>query len=165
MQKIGKALDRFDVALLNLIQTDNLATAETLAGSVPLSPSAITRRLRRLREQGLVAADVAVLSPALIERRLRAVVGVQLQEHAQDGAIARLRTRLRGLPEVQLCFEVTGTMDLLAVVVTRDMASFNAFADEVFGSDPAIRRYETSFVKREIKDSRFVPLDEDDLAP
>lgn len=164
MQKIGKGLDRFDIALLNLIQADNLATAEALAASVPLSPSAITRRLRRLREQGLIAEEVAVLSQALIERRLRAVVHVQLQEHAEDGAIARLRTRLRDLPEIQLCFEMSGTMDLLALVVTRDMPAFNAFADRVFGSDPAIRRYETSFVKREIKNSRAVPLDERDLA-
>lgn len=163
MHKIGRGLDRFDIALLNLLQTDNLATAEALAGSVPLSPSAITRRIRRLREQGLIAQDVAVLAPGLVERRLRAVVQVQLQEHAEQGAIATLRRRLRDMPEVQVAFEVAGSFDLVAVVVARDMPAFNAFADRVFGSDPAVRRYETSFVKREIKNSRAIPLDDGDL--
>ena len=164
MRRIGRPLDRLDIALLNLLQQDNLATAEALAGLVPLSPSAITRRVRRLREEGLIASDVAVLAPAFVQRRLRAIVQIQLHEHAEQGAIATLR-RLRETSEVQACFEVAGTFDLVALVVARDMSAFNAFADGLFGSDPAIRRYETSFVKREVKDSRFVPLDDDDLAP
>ena len=164
MRRIGRALDRLDVALLNLLQNNNLATAEALAREVPLSPSAITRRVRRLREEGLIASDVAVLAPALVQRRLRAIVQIQLHEHAEQGAIATLRRRLRDVPEVQACFEVAGQVDLVALVIARDMADFNGFADRVFGSDPAVRRYETSFVKREIKDSRFVPLDEDDLS-
>ena len=43
-------MDRFDRLLLNLLQRDAGRTAESLAEDVPLSPSAIARRLRRLRE-------------------------------------------------------------------------------------------------------------------
>jgi Lrp/AsnC family leucine-responsive transcriptional regulator len=71
---MSKTLDKLDVALLNLLQANNVATAETLARDVPLSPSAITRRVRRLRDNGLIAADVAILSDALLGQRLRAVV-------------------------------------------------------------------------------------------
>ena len=42
-------LDRFDRQLLNLVQADSGQTAERLAEQVELSPSAIQRRLRRLR--------------------------------------------------------------------------------------------------------------------
>ena len=48
-------LDRFDIALLNLVQRDDAQTAEGLAEKVPLSPSAIARRLRRLRAEGIIA--------------------------------------------------------------------------------------------------------------
>jgi DNA-binding Lrp family transcriptional regulator len=165
VQKIGRALDRFDIALLNLLQKNNIATAEALAASVPLAASTITRRVRRMREQGLIAEDVAVVSPTLLERRLRAIVHVQFQEHAEDGANERVRTRLKDLPEVQICLEMAGAIDLLVLVVTRDMSSFNRFADSAFASDPAIRRFETSFVKREIKNSRAVSLDDSDIIP
>jgi hypothetical protein len=47
-------LDEFDCQLLNLIQVDAGQTAERLAEQVPLSSSAIQRRLRRLREEGVV---------------------------------------------------------------------------------------------------------------
>ena len=157
-----KTLDSFDVALLNLLQANNVATAEMLARDVPLSPSAITRRVRRLRDSGLIAADIAMVSDAFLDRRLRAVVQVQLSEHAENGAISGLRKRLAEAREVQLCLEISGAFDLALVIVTRDMAEFNAFADEVFGSNPGVRRYEASFVKRQIKNAPAVWLDERD---
>ena len=90
------------------------------------------------------------------------MVQVQLSEHAENGAISGLRKRLAEAREVQLCLEISGAFDLALVIVTRDMAEFNAFADEVFGSNPGVRRYEASFVKRQIKNAPAVWLDERD---
>lgn len=159
---MAKALDRFDVALLNLLQANGIATAEALSRQVPLSPSAIARRIRRLRAEGLIAADVALLAPALIGDRLQAVVQVQLHEHAHEKGLAGLRARLAAAEEVQICLEISGTFDLMLLVVARGMTAFNAFADEVLAGSTAVRRYETSFVKRAVKTSLAVPLDEAD---
>lgn len=161
---MNRKIDRFDIALLNLLQSDNLATAEMLARQVPLSPSAIARRVRGLREEGLIAADVAILAPELTGDRLRAIVQVQAHEHAEEKGIAALRARLAAADEVQLLLNIAGAFDLLVLVVTRNMAAFNAFADAYFAADPSVRRYETSFVKSEIKNRPAVPLDEKDAA-
>ena len=160
---MARKLDRFDIALLNLLQADTLATAEALAREVPLSPSAIARRVRGLREEGLIAADIAILAPEMTAGRLRALVQVQVHEHAEEKGIAALRARLAAAPEVQLLANVAGTFDLLVLVVTRNMATFNAFAEAHFAADPAVRRYETGFVKAEIKNRPIVPLDESDM--
>jgi Lrp/AsnC family leucine-responsive transcriptional regulator len=159
-----RKLDRFDIDLLNLLQVDTLATAEALAETVPLSPSAIARRLRGLREEGLIAADVALLAPALTADRLRAIVQVQVHEHAEEKGIAQLRARLAAAPEVQLLLNIAGPIDLLALVVTRTMREFNAFADAHLAADPSVRRYETSFVKAEVKNRPTVPLGEHDVS-
>jgi Lrp/AsnC family leucine-responsive transcriptional regulator len=161
---MNRKLDRFDIALLNLLQADNLATAEALARQVPLSASAIARRVRGLREEGLIAADMALLAPALTADRLRAIVHVQVHEHAEAKGIAALRARLAGADEVQLLLNIAGAFDLLALVVTRNMAAFNAFADDYFAAEPCVRRYETSFVKAEIKNRPIVMLDDEDKA-
>jgi Lrp/AsnC family transcriptional regulator, leucine-responsive regulatory protein len=160
---MGRKLDRFDIALLNRLQMDNLATAEALAKEVPLSASAIARRVRVLREEGLIAADIAILSPELAADRLRAIVQVQVHDHAEEKGVAALRARLAGAEEVQLLANVAGAFDLVVLVVTRNMAAFNAFADAYFAADPAVRRYETSFVKAEIKNRPIVKLDDDDV--
>jgi Lrp/AsnC family leucine-responsive transcriptional regulator len=161
--RMKNKLDRFDIALLNLLQADNLATADALAGGIPLSPSAITRRVRKLREAGAIAADMALLSPGLTGDRLRAIVQIQVHEHAEEKGIAALRARLAAADEVQLLLNISGAFDLLALVVTRHMAAFNAFANSYFAADPAVRRYETSFVKSEVKNRPIVRLDEKDV--
>ena len=157
-------LDTFDIRLLNLLQQNNLAGAAELAEQVPLSPSAITRRLRRLRDKGIIARDVALLSPRLMQNRVRALVFVQLQKPCGDDDLAKLQDALTRASEVQTCFEISGAFDLAAMVVTRDLAAFNDFADEVFARTAAVARYETRFIKKEIKNFPSVLLDEADAA-
>jgi len=154
--------DSFDLKLLNAMQEDADRTAEQLAELVALSPSAIARRLRRLKEMGAIARTVSILRGDLAETRLRALVQVQLQDHAEKSGLATLRARLQALDEVQWCFEVSGTDDLMMLIACRDMASFNAFADTVLAASPVVRRYETSFVKKEVKYRPMIRLDERD---
>ena len=153
-------LDRFDIALLNLVQSDDGRTAESLADEVALSPSAIARRLRRLRAEGVIARTIALLSPRFTERRLRALVLIQLSEHADLKGKDALEKRLIGSPAVQFCYEIAGPHDIVALFDCESMSAFNDAADELLVSSPTVRRYETHFVKREVKFAPFVELSE-----
>jgi len=154
--------DNFDLKLLNAMQEDADRTADQLAEIVALSPSAIARRLRRLREEGHIARTIALLPAEMADRRLRALVSIQLHDHAPPGGLAELKQRMKALDQVQLCLEVSGTTDMLLLVASRDMAEFNAFADAELGANPVVQRYETSFVKKEIKNRPMIRLDERD---
>jgi Lrp/AsnC family transcriptional regulator, leucine-responsive regulatory protein len=151
-------LDRFDLKLLNLVQRDGSQTAEKLAAHVALSPSAIARRLRKLRGEGLISRTIALLSPRLTERRLRAIVMLQLGEHADQRGKSALLKRIDDAPQVQFCYELAGTYDLLLLFDCSSMAEFNEVAEAVLVADSTVRRYETSFVKRETKFAPFVEL-------
>ena len=151
-------LDRFDLHLLNLVQKDDSRTADELAETIALSPSAIARRLRRLRGEGWIERTIALLAERLTERRLRALVFIELAEHADHRGKAALEKRLRSADEIQFCYETTGDCDLLALIDCASMTEFNAFCDTVLVADPTVRRYETSFVKREVKFAPFVNL-------
>jgi Lrp/AsnC family leucine-responsive transcriptional regulator len=151
-------LDPFDVALLNIIQRDDSQTADQLATQVALSPSAIARRLRRLRGEGWIGRTIALLSDRFTDQRLRALVFVELAEHADLKGKMAVEERLRAVDQVQFCYEVTGDSDLLLLVDCTNMLEFNRFCDEVLVADPTVRRYETSFVKREVKFAPFVEL-------
>jgi len=153
-------LDRFDLQLLDLVQRDDSRTAESLATDVALSPSAIARRLRRLRAEGWIARTIALLGPAITGRRLRAVVLVQLSEHADQRGKTALLERIDEAPEVQFCYELAGSYDLLLLFDCDTMAEFNEVAERVLVSDATVRRYETSFVKREAKFAPFIKTSE-----
>ena len=151
-------LDRFDLALLNIAQRDDSQTADQLAERIALSPSAIARRLRRLRRDGWIRKTVALLSPKLTERRLRALVLLQLSEHADQQGKAALLKRIHDAPQVQFCYELAGIYDLLLLFDCDNMAEFNEVAEAVLVADPTVRRYETSFAKREVKFAPYVEL-------
>jgi Lrp/AsnC family transcriptional regulator, leucine-responsive regulatory protein len=153
-------LDRFDLALLNLVQKDDSLTADQLAARVALSSSAIARRLRRLRQEGWIARTVALLGERLGERRIRAIVFVTLSEHADHRGKALLLQRIGSAAQVQFCYELAGTWDLLLLFDCATMGEFNEVAERVLVADATVHRYETSFVKRQVKFEPFVPLDE-----
>ncbi len=156
--------DAFDIALLNIVQRDDSATADELARKVPLSPSAIARRLRRLRSDGWISGTVALLSRRLTERRLRAIVFVQLSEHADQAGKAALLKRIQASRHVQFCYELGGAHDLLLLFDCSNMGEFNEAAEAVLVADTTVRRYETSFVKKQVKFEPFVQLTERDTA-
>lgn len=150
-------LDRLDRQLLACLQADNLQTADRLAEQIGRSPSAIARRLRRLRATGAVAADVSLISEEAAGHPLSAVVHLQLERHAPHEGDA-LRRRLIASANVQLCLDISGAFDLLLLVVATDMDAYNAFAARML-EQPPVRRFETSFVKRRVKATLAVPLD------
>jgi Lrp/AsnC family transcriptional regulator, leucine-responsive regulatory protein len=151
-------LDALDLKLLACLQADNLLTTDALADRVGRSPSAIARRLRRLRDTGAVVADVSVVSEQAAGHPLSAIVHLQLERHALT-EVAAFKRQLAASPNVQFCLEISGAFDILLLVVVPDMEAFNSFADDVLAGQRAVRRYETSFVKRRLKASLALPLD------
>jgi len=153
-------LDAFDLQLLNLVQRDDSRTSDSLSDDVPLSPSAIARRLRRLRRDRWIDRTIALLSPALTRKRLRAIVLVQLAEHADQSGKSALERRLLDAPDVQFCYEIAGPHDFVLLFDCASMADFNEAAEALLASSSTVRRYETHFVKREVKFAPFIHLGE-----
>lgn len=152
---MARGLDRLDLRLLACLQEDNLQTADLLAEKVGRSPSAVARRLRRLRASGAIAAEAAIVSEEAAGFPLSAVVNVQFERHAAQ-EIDRFRRRICASPNVQLCLDLAGTFDVLLLVVARDMDAYNDFAATL--EQPPVRRFETTFVKRRVKATLAVPL-------
>lgn len=150
-------LDRLDLQILSALQEDNQVSAQTLAEKVPLSPSAILRRIRNYRSTGVITADVSVLEPNLTGERISVLFLVQLERHAPP-AISGFRNLLNSAPQIQVCLEISGVYDIAAIGAFRSMEEFNTFADANIAGDPAVRRYEASFVKRRVKMSTAIPL-------
>jgi len=90
-------LDEFDRALLKEVQIDNQTPARILADRVGLSGSAVLRRLRR---DGLIVADVAIVHPSVLGTPLTIHVLVLLERETSERLNEFIR-RLRSRPEVK----------------------------------------------------------------
>lgn len=142
-------LDDFDRALLAAVQANNQTPARILASRVGLSESAVLRRLRRLRRDGVIVADVAVVHPAVLGTPLTIHVLVSLERETSDlldGFIRGLRRR----PEVRAAWYVTGDADFVLELGLSGMDAYETFAREVFHDDPNVRSFRTIVAMRQV---------------
>ena len=155
------ALDRLDLKILDLVQRDNRLTSEVLGERVGLSATAVQRRLKRLRETGVIEADVAVVSPKAVGQRVQMLVMVSLERERAD-IIDRFKKSIRATPEVMNGYYVTGEADFMLVVTTRDMEDYELFTRRFFYDNPDIKNFKTMVVMDRVKVGFALPLELDE---
>lgn len=142
-------MDDFDRRLLELVRRDNLEPARTLADKVGLSISAVLRRLRRLRKEKVIVADIAVINPTLTGAALTMHVLVRMKQpgyRAMD-AFARDVVLRR---EVTGAWEVSGDDDFVLKVQVGTMEEYEAFTREVLNEDDGVQAFKTLIAMRTI---------------
>ena len=152
------ALDRFDIAILDILQTDNTTPQRVIAQAVNLSAPAVQRRIQRLRDSGVIRANVAVLDPVKVGKPLTIVLEVHLENERLD-CTAPLRARMAAEDAVQQCYGVTGEADYLLVVTVASMEDYEALTRRLFEGDDNIKRFRTSVALASLKTGLRVPLD------
>ena len=150
-------LDTFDLAILAILQRDNLRPQREVAEQVNLSPAAVQRRIRRLQESGVIAANTAQLSPEAVGRPLTIFIEVQLVNEL-DALTQGFRARVAAETAVQQCYAVTGQTDYLLVVTARDMQEYQAITQRLFDGDQNVQRFNTSIALATLKRSLHLPL-------
>ncbi len=150
-------LDEYDKALLRLLQQNNRLTTEQLSEQVNLSQSAVQRRLTRLRNEKVIEAEVAIISPSAAGVGISCVVDVVLHEGSSK-SIDKFKAAMKNCPEVAQCYYVTGTYDFVLIVHTRDMAHFEAFSKKHLMDNPNLKHFYTHVVMDKVKMSYNVPL-------
>jgi len=154
-------LDRIDAAILDLVQRNNRLTSEELGALVNLSPSACQRRLKRLRSEGIIEADVSIISPRAAGRALTMVVLVSLERERAD-IVDRFKNALRATKEVMIGFYVTGDAGFMLVVTAKSMEEYEKFTRRFFYGNTDIKNFKTMVVVDWVKVGFECPIDPDD---
>jgi Lrp/AsnC family transcriptional regulator, leucine-responsive regulatory protein len=157
-------LDKIDVAILQIVQRNSRLTSEELGSLVNLSPSACQRRLKRLRSEGIIEAEVAIIAPRSLGRTVSMIVMITLERDRID-IIDKFRRWLRETREIMIAYCITGDADYLLVVTAKDMEDYSAFTRRYFHDNPDIRAFKTMVVMDRIKASFEFPIDVNDWEP
>jgi Lrp/AsnC family leucine-responsive transcriptional regulator len=142
--------DQFDKHILRLVQQNNRLTAEELADMVGLSPSAVQRRLKRLREEKIIEADVSIVSPKAGGIEVTCIVDVIL-ERGSSQMIEKFKSAMQQLSEVMQCYYVTGTYDFIMIVNTLSMQQYEEFTKKWLMDNPNVKHFYTHVVMDKVK--------------
>jgi len=143
-------LDEYDKKLLRQLQQNNKITAEELGLLVSLSTSAVQRRLKRLRDDKMIEADVSIISPKAAGIGITCVVDVIL-EVGNSKAIDNFKTAMQACTEVMQCYYVTGTYDFVLIVNTVDMQHYDDFSKKQIMDNPNVKHFYTHVVMDKVK--------------
>ena len=150
-------LDTTDLALLAQLQTDSSLSNLELAQRVHVSPPTCLRRVKRLRDAGLIEREVALLNPQRVGEALgfglEAVVEVSLDRQGHEEQEA-FEARVIQDPAVQQCYRVSPGPDFVLVVCAADMQDYRALAQRLFTSDANVRNVKAFFA---VKRAKFAP--------
>lgn len=151
-----RPLDDFDRRLLDAVQRDASLKAEALGAMVGLSASAVQRRLARLKQEGVIAAEIAVVDPRRLGSISTFIVGLNVESEKAD-LLARLRAWTAGEDAVQQAFYVTGIFDFVLVVTAASVESYEAFMARLLKDNPNVLRFSTLSALGISKRTLFVP--------
>jgi Lrp/AsnC family leucine-responsive transcriptional regulator len=153
------ALDAIDRRILRLLQQDSVIANQALADAVGLSPPACLKRVRRLRDAGVIRQTAALLAPEALGYNLLTVVRIKL-ERPREKTMRGFEATMRELPRVAQCFTVAGDIDYIILVRSRDVAHYQDFARHFLATAPGIRSYTSEIVLEVTKWTTEIPVEE-----
>jgi Lrp/AsnC family leucine-responsive transcriptional regulator len=155
-------LDRLDARLLNILQSHNRYSTEELGTMVGLSATAVQRRVKKMREEGVIEADVSIVKPKTIGRPIAMLVLVSLERERAD-IVDRFKQSIRHTQEVMNGYYVTGDSDFVLIVTARSMEDYEGFTRKFFYENPDIKGFKTMVVMDRVKVGFSVPIDFDEF--
>ena len=150
-------LDALDWRLLAELQADGSLTNVELARRVGLTPPPCLRRVRALREAGLITGFRAMLDPEKLGYSVVCFAFVHLASQAESD-LAAFQARIADWATVRESWTLSGETDFLLKCVTRDLASLQAFVGTLTGT-PNVRNVRTALVLSQVKDAGLVPFE------
>ncbi|MCJ9724665.1 Lrp/AsnC family transcriptional regulator [Agrobacterium sp. SHOUNA12C] len=153
-------MDEKDREILLILQDNADQPAKAIAQVVNLSPSAVERRISKLKREGVIDRIVAVVSPAAVRRNLRILVEIEIQNEYRHNLEAFQRWLVQA-PEVQSCWYVTGDTDFVLSVTVRDIEEYNAFIERMMTDQrELVRKYKSLIALKTIKHGMALSVDE-----
>lgn len=143
-------LDEYDRRILSQLQQNNRITAEELGTMINLSTSAVQRRLKKLRQNKIIEADISIVSPSAVGFGITCIVDVTLHLGNSD-VINNYKKLMSECAEVMQCYYVTGTYDFVVIVTTKDMKHYEEFSKKYFMDNPTVKQFFTHVVIDRVK--------------
>lgn len=131
-------IDERDLKIVRLLQENAWRTHAEIGELIHLSPSAVQRRIERLRERGVITGAQARIDWSVLTNQTRMYFVIEL---VNDGAAAlrQITEELKANPEVIEIDLVAGRFDLVVMVDTANTETFFDFAMKTLNDNENVR--------------------------
>lgn len=149
--------DKFDKAILSVIQQDGRITNQKLARQVNLSTAPCWRRLNKLEKQGIISGYAALLNRESLGLSVMVYIHVSLHDHNAD-TVETFDRFVENSSNILECYSVSGEYDYLIRVIAQDVTALELFLMKKLLKLKAVRSANTSFVLKQKKYTTALPV-------
>ncbi|MBW8638271.1 Lrp/AsnC family transcriptional regulator [Hoeflea sp. WL0058] len=148
-----------DLIILRMLQENARERLETIAYEAGLSVATAQRRVRALKDAGVIERDAAIVSPQALGYNMTFIILVELERERIDQLDA-FRRKVKQESRVQQCYYITGEADFALIALARDMDDYQRLTQRLFFDDSNVKRFRTSVVMDRTKVGVDVPVEE-----
>jgi len=149
-------IDKFDLAILMILQQDARASLQEISKRVGLSSTPCWTRIKRMESEGIIQGYTVRVDPIAVGLTDTVIVQVTLESHSDD-TLSQFGRALEEIPEVLEAYLVSGDYDYYIRIAVRDTRDYERLLREQLYRIPGIRQSKSSFVLRTLKES-LLPL-------
>jgi len=150
-------LDATDRRIVSLLQEDGGLSIADLADRLGMTPPPCWRRVKALKEQGVLKRQIWVVDPAALDLDLEIFATVKLVAH-DPAATSAFRQKVQEIPEILECYILLGGIDVLLKIIVPDIGYYEKFFYETLSQLPAVGEVTSSVVMSEVKRTASLPL-------
>lgn len=147
-------LDAVDLQILEVLQAQGRTKRNELADTVKLSIPAVSERLRKLEERGIIRSFNAVLEARKVGLEVTAFIFVMAESSTFYPEIIK---RATAHEEILECHAITGEGSHILKARTRSTATLEKLLSQI-QSWPGVKNTRTSIVLSSPKETTVLPL-------
>ena len=147
-------LDRFDLAILDVVSTDGRIAVTALARRIGLSKSPTQTRLKRLEAQGYITGYQALLDPIRLGRAHVAFVQLRLSD-TRERALEAFNRAVQAVPEIEQCHMIAGSFDYLLKIRTSDIQAYRRVLADQLSALPHVASSSTYVALEAVKEGQL----------
>jgi Lrp/AsnC family transcriptional regulator, cysteine-sensing transcriptional activator len=150
-------LSTFDIKILEQLQNDCSVSTVELAEIVGLSQSPCWRRLQRLKDEGYIKSQVAILDREKLGFGLHIFAYLKVTRLSEKDR-ASFSRKVMNTPEILECYSIFGEMDIMMKIQAKSMKWYQDFLMNFLMNLPGVENVNSTATLGEIKSTTAVPV-------
>lgn len=151
-------LDKIDLHILKILQSNSKITNLDLSKQVGLSPAPTLERVKKLEGSGYIKSYHAIVDGLKLGLNVKTFILVDLAWH-KENALENFLKQIEQIPEVIDCHIVTGEADCLLKVFCKDLPAYEQLLFRTLSQIEEIEKMKTLMTLSTAKESTILPYD------
>ena len=150
------ALDKINIKILQLLQQDASIPQRELAATVGLSQNACWRRIKSMKDDGVIMGETIILNPEKLGLSLTVFVMIKTRQHS-DSWLEKFRNQLLCMPQIVDFYRIAGEYDYMIKVVAKDMNDFDLVYKDLIRNE-ALVSVTSHITMEKLANNRALPI-------